>query len=185
VRTISMIASGICLAIWANSAQPGEPAAKPADAKVRIGVYDSRAIVVAFVGTDAWKNSVGKELADKKAENDKAKSEGNQKRVAELEAWGKAQQARLHKQGFSTAPVDDILKHIKNKMPEIAKSAGVGPIVSKWDTETLAKYKSAEQVDITMALVDAFQPTKERRQIAADIQKHKPIPLKEAEDLKD
>jgi hypothetical protein len=70
-----------------------------------------------------------------------------QENRAELDAWGKALQIQLHKQGFSTAPVDDFLKHIKDKMPEIAKSAGVGPIVSKWDKETLAKYKSAEQVD--------------------------------------
>ena len=117
--------------------------------------------------------------------NDKAKAEGNQTRVAELEAWGKALQIRLHKQGFSTAPVDDILKHIKDKMPEIAKSAGVGPIVSKWDKETLAKYKSAEQVDITMALVDAFHPTEGQLKAAIDIQKKTPISLKEAENIND
>jgi hypothetical protein len=180
-----MITSVIWLSLWAASALPAEPPAKPAEAKVRVGVYDSRAVAVAFVGSDAWRTSTGKELAGKKAEYDKAKAEGNHKRVAELEAWGKAQQVRLHQQGFSTAPVDDILKHIKDKIPEIAKSAGVGPIVSKWDAETLAKYKSAEQVDITTALVDAFHPTKERRQVALDIQKHKPISVKEAENLKD
>ena len=127
-----MMAAALCLVLWATRALAGEPAAKPADAKVRIGVYDSRAIVVAFFGSEAFKASDGKELADKKAEYDKAKAEGNQARVAELEAWGKALQIRLHKQGFSTAPVDDILKHVKDKMPEIAKSAGVGRLTVAW-----------------------------------------------------
>ncbi len=185
MTTARTMAAALCLVMRAALALAGEPAAKPADAKVRIGVYDSRAIVVAFFGSEVFKAFDGKELADKKAEYDKAKAEGNQTRVAELEAWGKALQIRLHKQGFSTAPVDDILKHIKDKMPEIAKSAGVGPIVSKWDKETLAKYESAERVDITMALVDAFRPTEGQRKAAIDIQKKTPISLKEAENIND
>ena len=185
MTTARMMAAALCLVLWATPALAGEPAAKPADAKVRIGVYDSRAIVVAFFGSEAFKASDGKELADKKAEYDKAKAEGNQARVAELEAWGKALQIRLHKQGFSTAPVDDILKHVKDKMPEIAKSAGVGPIVSKWDKATLAKYMSAEQVDITMALINAFHPTEGQLKAAIDIQKKTPISLKEAENIND
>ena len=60
-----------------------------------------------------------------------------------------------------------------------------GPIVSKWDKESLAKYKSAEQVDITMALVDAFHPTEGQLKTAIDIQKKTPISLKEAENIND
>ena len=185
MKTVGMMVSVACLSLWATSALAGEPGAKPANAKVRIGVYDSRAIAVAFVGSDAWKASLGKQLADMKAEYDKAKAEGNRKRVAELEAAGKAQQVLLHKQGFSTAPVEDILEHIKDKMPGIAKSAGVGPMVSKWDKATLAKYESAERVDITMALVDALHPAKQQRKWAIDIQKKTPISLAEAENIKD
>jgi hypothetical protein len=36
-----------------------------------------------------------------------------------------------------------------------------------------------------LRLVDAFHPTKKQRQVAIDIQEHKPISLKEAENLKD
>ena len=176
---------GVCRRPWDVVTPEGEPAAKPAGAETRIGVYDSRAIAVAFVGSAAYRASSGKQLADMKAEYDKAKAEGNQKRVAELEKQGKAQQVLLHKQGFSTAPVDDILKHIKDKMPEIAKAAGVGPIVSKWDKDALAKYKSAELVDVTMALVNAFRPNERQRKSAIDIQKHPPISLEEAEKIDD
>lgn len=185
MKTAGTMALVACLSMWSVCSMAEEPAAKPDDAKVRIGVYDSRAVVVAFVGSDAYKASRGKLLGEMKKERDKAKAEGNQKRVEELEAQGKAQQVLLHKQGFSTAPVDDILKHIADKMPEIAKSAGVGPIVSKWDEAALAKYKSAEKVDVTMALVDAFRPNERQRKSAVEIQKHKPITLEQAENIKD
>ncbi len=75
--------------------------------------------------------------------------------------------------------------HIKDQMPEIAKAADVGLIVSKWDKDTLARYKSAELVDVTMALVDAFQPNDRQRQSAIEIQKHEPIPLDKAGKLDD
>ena len=53
------------------------------------------------------------------AEYKKAKAKGNSKRVEELKAWGEVQQVLLHKQAFSTAPVDDILAHISDQLPAI------------------------------------------------------------------
>lgn len=172
---------GLCVV----AAMAEEPVATTSETKLRVGVYDSRAIAVAFIGSQAYNNSDGKKMAEMMAEHKKAKAEGNKKRVAELEAWGKAQQVLLHKQGFSTAPVDDILSHINDKMPEIAKTAGVGPIVSKWDKQALAKYESAELVDVTMALVDAFNPNERQRKSAIEIQKHTPISLDKAGKIDD
>jgi hypothetical protein len=151
----------------------------------KIGIYDSRAIVVAFVGSQVYKDSDGKKMLEMQAEYNKAKSAGDLKGAAELEAWGKAQQVLLHKQGFSTTPVDDILVHIKDQIPEIAKAAGVDLIISKWDKETLAKHKSAELVDITIALVKAFHPTERQMKASIEIQKHDPIPLSQAENIND
>jgi hypothetical protein len=168
------------VSVFCATALAQEPAAK-----VRVGIYDSRAIAVAFGGSEAFQASTGKQLAALRAEYNEAKAAGNQKRVAELEAQGKAQQVLLHKQGFSTAPVDDILDHIKDKIPGIAKAAGVGPIVSKWDKDALAKYKSAELVDVTMPLVNAFHPIERQLKFAIEIQKQPPISLEEAEKLAD
>jgi len=156
-------------------------ALSPATPKERIGVYDSRAIAVAFVGSPAYNASRGKKLAEMKAAHDKAKAEGGHKRVAELEAWGKAQQALLHRQAFSTAPVDGILVQIKDRLPAIKKEAGVSVLVSKWDKDTLATHLSAERIDVTTALIDAFDPTERQRKSAIEIQKRKPIPLDRAE----
>ncbi|HEY1207486.1 MAG: hypothetical protein ABSH46_05505 [Bryobacteraceae bacterium] len=170
----------VMVSVFCATALAQEPAAK-----VRVGIYDSRAIAVAFGGSEAFQASTGKQLAALRAEYNEAKAAGNQKRVAELEAQGKAQQVLLHKQGFSTAPVDDILDHIKDKIPGIAKAAGVGPIVSKWDKDALAKYKSAELVDVTMPLVNAFHPIERQLKFAIEIQKQPPISLEEAEKLAD
>jgi hypothetical protein len=181
MKAIEIIVSAACLSLCAASAPAQEPA-NSSGAKVRVGVYDSRAIAVAFGDSEAWQASTGKQLA-MRAEYNAAKAAGNQKRVAELEAQGKAQQTLVHKQGFSTAPVDDILKNIQDKLPEIAKAAGVSAIVSKWDKDALAKYQSAELVDITMPLVNAFHPTERQLKFAIDIQKQAPISLEEAEKM--
>jgi hypothetical protein len=153
----------------------------PEDVKNRIGVYDSRAIAIAFAGTkpfNQWWGSLQSEL-------EQAKAADNQKRVEELEAEAVARQQLMHMQAFSTAPVDDILEHIKDSLPEIKQKAGVTTLVSKWDQEALARYPSAELVDVTMMLVDALHPNEQQRKHAIEIQKQAPIPLDEAEKIKD
>jgi len=154
---------------------------KAEDAIERIGVYDSRSIAVAWAGTASYNNS----LSSLQAEWQAAKDAGDQDRVAELEAEAEAQQRLLHLQAFSTAPVDEILAHIEDSVAEIMQQAGVTLLVSKWDAETLAKYPSAEQVDVTMRLVDALQPNERQRQTAISIQESEPIPLEEAEKIRD
>jgi hypothetical protein len=151
------------------------------DEEVRIGVYDSRSVAITWPGTQSFLQS----MASLRAEYQKAKDAGDQKRVAELEAEGEARQQLLHMQAFSTAPVDDILAHIEDSLPGIKESAGVTMLVSRWDKETLAKYPSAELVDVTMMLVDAFQPTELQRQRAVEIQETEPISLEDAQKIKD
>jgi hypothetical protein len=147
----------------------------------RIGVYDSRSIAVAWAGTEAHNNL----LKSLQAEYNQAKAAGDQKRVEQVEAEAEAQQRLLHLQAFSTTPVGDILAHIEDGLDEIKQEAGVTLLVSKWDTETMARYPSAEQIDVTMMLVDALHPNERQRQIAIDIQGHEPIPLDQAEQIKD
>jgi hypothetical protein len=149
--------------------------------RVRVGTYDSRSVAVAFAGSapfNQWMSGLT-------AEHERAKAAGDQTRVAELEAEGQARQRSLHQQGFSTAPVDDILARIKDKLPAIRAKAGVEALVSEWDAAGLAKHRDAERVDVTMALIDAFNPSERQRKSAIEIRKHKPIPLKQAADIDD
>jgi len=143
----------------------------------RIGVYDSRAVVVSYTGSDIFIAIV----QEGRAKFEAAKAAGDEELAAELNQEGKMLQQRLHQQGFSTAPIDDVLEHIKDNIPGIMEKHAVGAIVSKWDEETLARYADAERVDVTMDLVDAFNPNERQRGYAEAIQEKDPIPLEELE----
>jgi hypothetical protein len=147
----------------------------------RIGVYDSRAVAVAYAGSPAHEKQLKQLQADHRA----AKTAGDMSAVARLEAEGKARQQKAHKQAFSTAPVDDILKEIQPAVQEIQKKAGVTALISKWDAAELKRHAGAERVDVTAQLVDALQPNERQRKSALDIQKHEPISLEQAENIKD
>ncbi len=173
------IISALIVAIGLAQASLAQNAA--AKTQVRIGVYDSRAIAVAFSGSPVHE----KQLQQLMIEHKKAKEAGEVDKVAKLEAEGKARQARAHQQAFSTAPVDDLLLYVADALPEIRKGADVTMILSKWDKAGLRQHAGAQTVDVTMELVDAFQPTPRQRRSAIEIQKHKPIPLGQAEKIKD
>lgn len=147
----------------------------------RIGIYDSRSIAVAFAGSAAQE----RELRELKAAHQKARTAGDRKEMARLESEGKAMQQKAHQQAFSTAPVDDLLAHITNALPDIQKAARVTALISKWDETELKKHPGAETVDVTVPLIDAFHPSERQRKHALDIQKQKPISLKQAGRIKD
>lgn len=161
--------------------QPSLAQDKALKTQERIGVYDSRSIAVAFAGSPVF----GKQLQQLRAEGEKAKEAGEPDKLAKLKADGNARQEKMHKQGFSTAPVDDLLLYVTNALPEIRKGVGVTIIISKWDEVGLKKHAGAEKVDVTMKLVDAFQPNERSRKSAMEIQKHKPIPIEQTERIKD
>jgi hypothetical protein len=161
------LASAACGILWLL-ARPvwGQPVAAPQ----RIGVYDSRAVAVAYGGS-AFKDQ---RLQALKAQHQQAQQAGDTAAMARLQAEGRAWQAQLHQQAFGTAPVDDILLHIAAELPAIQQAAGVTRLVSKWDRAELDKAAPAEQVDLTMALVDALHPTAKQRKYAQDIQAQPP-----------
>lgn len=149
--------------------------------KERIGVYDSRAIAVAFAGSAAHE----RQLKELRAAHEKARDSGDTKEMARLESIGKEWQKKAHQQAFSTAPVDDLLAHITNALPGIRRTNNVSVIISKWDEIELKMHPRDEIVDVTEFMVDAFHPTERQRRSALEIRKHKPISLKQAGNLKD
>jgi hypothetical protein len=143
----------------------------------KIGVYDSRAVAIAWVGTEEFKQS----LNSLKKQSEQAKAAGDRERAAALEKEGAAMQERLHAQGFSTAPVDDILAHFQDQLAQIRVATGATALVSKWDDAALAKHAGAEQLDVTEKLVDALHPNDQQRKTALGIVKSKPVPLAEVQ----
>jgi len=137
---------------------------------VRLGLYDSRAVAIAYAGSP----HLAKTMQELKARHRKAKEAGDAMEVSRLESEGAALQRRLHDQGFGTAPVDDLLGLIADRLPAIREEAGVTAFVSKWDREALAKHRGTPTRDVTMRLVDAFGPSAKARRNAVEIQSRRP-----------
>lgn len=154
----------------ACAAAPATAPAAPSANKVRIGTYDSRAVAVAFARSDLWKQ----QLAPKMDEQRQAKAAGDQKKLDELEAWGAAQQRRLHRQGFSNEPVDNILKLIADELPQVAQDSRVIAIVRQADWRDDGQ---VELIDVTDRLVQCFNPDEKTQKIIADLRNRPPVDL--------
>jgi NAD(P)H-dependent flavin oxidoreductase YrpB (nitropropane dioxygenase family) len=144
--------------------------------KMRIGVYDSRAIAIAYGNSAEFEQS----LKSVRAEYSKAKEEKNDKRMKEIDARMKLQQRRMHEQGFSTGSVADCMAKIKDSLPGVAKKAGVQVIVSRWELN----YQSpeVEVVDVTDDLVALFHPSEKVLGWLKDAKNHPPLPMEEITD---
>ena len=136
---------------------------------LRVGVYDSRAVAVAY----AHSKMNDDVMKAKMAEREQAKADGDQAKLEELEAWGKAQQARRHLQGFGTAPVTDILVYMKDKLPEIAAKAGVDVIVSKWQIDY--QHPDIDVVDVTLEIIQPFEPKEQALKWIEQLKAHPPL----------
>ncbi len=150
-------------------AQPATPDTDAGSADVRIGVYDSRAIAVAYAASSF--NPVG----DRMREYEDARAAGDDRRVRELEAWGERHQRQLHRQGFATVPVTDLLGHVKKQLPEVARAADVVAIARACDYIA----PDVEAVDVTDALVQLYNPSAKTLKTIAQLRKQSPVSLDE------
>ena len=183
---IAVLLSGlpVCTTL---EAQPSEQSIS--GSKVRVGTFDSRCLAMGYYRSEMFKSRMRRI----KAEYEKAKATGDQKRVEEMEArsasgiwpdmgWPQnpAQGEMIHKQGFSTWPVDNILERIKAKIPEIAKQADVDVIISKWDITY--QRSGIELVDVTPLLVELLVDDEKSLEDALKIRKMRPIPREQLMD---
>lgn len=163
----------------------GETVARAAEeavtnmAPVRVGIYDSRAVAYAWFSSEPVQHKLQEQMAAARA----AQQAGDTARFQELATTLRQTQDRIHRQGFSTAPVDDALAAIKDRILGIEKEADVSVLVSKWDAAALKKYPNAEPVDVTAQLVREFKPTEKQLKVIADLQKQKPLPLEKCDEL--
>ena len=141
---------------------------------VVVGTYDSRAVAVAYAQSDAFGAYIVAQQADVAQVLERAKTAGDENFVTELEGLGPAMQKRLHEQGFGSAPVDDILARIEDKLPEIAERAGVDVIVSKW---TLTyRDPAAKFVDVTGLIAAEFDPDERTLKMIESLAGTEPVP---------
>lgn len=122
------------------------PRQQPEVTKVRLGVYDSRGVAIAWAGSDF--NTIGEKMKQYEA----AKAAGNDAEVKRLEEWGQMQQRLLHFQGFGHYPVEDYLVAINDRLPQLMKERDLIAIV--WAPN--ATTEAVETVDVTVDLMKLF-----------------------------
>ncbi len=142
---------------------------------LRVGVYDSRAIPMAYTHSEYGKDFMPKLSREKR----EAELKGDIKKAQELGEELHQQGLKKHKQVFSTAPVQDLLKVIEKKIPEVAKQTGVDLIVSKWQVDYLAS--DAEVVDVTLEMAQAFEPYPSAIEAIKRLIKKEPLTEEEVE----
>lgn len=149
-------------------------AAADAPRKLRVGIYDSRAISIAYASSKY--NPVAEKMKELKA----AEAAHDTTRVAELKAWGESLQQKLHWQGFGRYPVDDLLACIQPELPRIAREADVDVIAATVEFAA----PGVEVVDITNRLVEPYHPPERAKKWIADL-KHVPrVPFETLDKMK-
>ncbi len=144
--------------------------------QLRIGVYDSRAVAIAYANSAEFQQS----LKSVRTEYNKARDEKNDQQMKAIEARMKLSQRRAHEQGFSTGSVAGILAIIKDSLPAVAKQAGVQMIVSKWELNY--QTPAVEVVDVTDDLVALFHPSEKVSGWVKGLKQRAPIPIEQITD---
>jgi hypothetical protein len=169
-----LVVLGMCLTTATLAVCSGPAAAeKAANSPMRIGVYDSRGVAIAYARSPEF----GESMARLRADYEQAKAKGDSAQVKKLGQEGPWMQVRLHQRGFSTAGVGDLLAKVDDALPGVAREAGVVLIVSKW--EMPYQDASVEVVDVTLPIAKLFKADEQTLKILGELKDQKPIPFDE------
>jgi hypothetical protein len=142
-------------------------------AVIKIGTYDSRIVTFAWSRSDFFKQHQMKWGQ----QNDSATKANDSARIKELGVQAMSYQHLLHQMVFSNGSAGCITVLIKDKLPELARTAGVTVILSKWELNY--SDPSIELVDLTSQVAQLFQPKENIDKMAADISGQPPVPIDE------
>jgi len=132
---------------------------------IRIGVFDSRAVAVAYYNSDFSNNKqIFQSLATQMQE---AKSKDDKVAIAKIEREAKLRQAIMHEQGFGTGSVINITETVKDKLTQLANDENLSAIVSKW--EISFSNNNVELIDITEKIVHFFDPDDQMKDMVKEI----------------
>ena len=180
MKTNILILLAVCLcagaAVGAAETPTVQPTTPPA---ARVGTYDSRVVAFAYFWSAPQQQMAKERMAAAKT----AKATGDQATYAAIAQEMKERQSRSHLQVFSTAPVDDAMAALRERLPQLAAQAGVGEFVSKWDEAALQKYPEDARVDVTDLLVQEFKLPEPQQKMLEGIKRATPLPLDEARRL--
>ncbi|MFZ4522970.1 MAG: hypothetical protein ACOYNC_14770 [Bacteroidales bacterium] len=167
---LSVVLSAIVLF---SAVGPTPVMAQKKQTAVKIGTYDSRIVTFAWSRSELLKQH----MVRINQQVDSAEKANDTARVKELTVGIISYQHLLHQMVFSNGSVALLMDGIRDKLPELAKTAGVSLILSKW--EVSFSDPSFELVDLTAKVAALFQPKESIDQMSAEISKQPPVPLDE------
>ena len=177
--SVALVMAFAATSAYAQSAAP--PAGQAPAQQLRIGVYNSRAVAIAFLRSAGQSAVRSQQIQDLQRQLKEAEAAKDTKKADEIKARGANMQTIAHMQGFSNAPVDDAIEVIKDRLSAIAKDAGVNVIVAAMDYQG----PDVQIVDVTDKIVAEFKPDAQTQKIVAAMKNQKPITLLEALSIKD
>jgi hypothetical protein len=140
-----------------------------ANAKEKIGVFDSRAVAIWNFNTDEFR----KEMKDVSTKYEEAKKKKDTAEMKRFETRMPLMQRVLHDKGFGRGSVAEILEKNQAKLKTLAKSEKLIAIVSKW--ELLFTEDNYEVVDITVPLLKALGANDNTIKMYDEMKKQEPI----------
>ena len=147
--------------------------AQKTKAAMKIGTYDSRIVTFAWSRSDYFKQR----LIKINRQSDSATKAHDTARVKELSIGAMSYQHLLHLTVFSNGSIGFVMAIVKDKLTELAKTAGVSIILSKWELNF--SDPSIEIVDLTSQVAQLFHPKENIDQMSKDISAQQPIPIDE------
>jgi hypothetical protein len=146
---------------------------RPQDQPVKIGVYDSRMVALAWSRSEDFQ----KHMASFMQAGDSASQAKNNRKGKEMACHAISYQHLLHQMVFGSGSIAGIMENIRKELPELAKREGVSMILSKYELPYVDP--SVEQIDLTDEVTRLFKPLESIDQMTADMKKVEPMPLEE------
>jgi Skp family chaperone for outer membrane proteins len=137
--------------------------------KIRIGIYDSRAVYVGLFQGGEFQPTM-KALRD---DFNQAKEKGDTIKLKKLEEKGQLMQRIAHDKGFGRGSIADILEKKNLDFKSIAEKEKLSVILSKWEVNFSSP--DVELVDITMQLLDLIKANDNVKKMAKEMDQNKPI----------
>ena len=142
-----------------------------AQTKLRIGVFDSRAVAIVFYQSKF--SNVKENFGALRTKMKEAKEKDDKDAIKKIEREATLRQAMMHQQGFGDGSVNGITETVKDKMAELAKTENLSAIVSKW--ELVFSGADFELVDVTAQVVDFFEPDEKMKETTKEVLQSEPI----------
>jgi hypothetical protein len=173
-RSVSLFSKGALAFLFMFLSLSSHPLSAQTKTEIqKIGVYDSRVITFAWSRSSFFRDHQVKFAH----QSDSAEKARDTARIRELSVHAVSYQHLLHQMVFSSGSVSAVIDLVRDKLPDVAKAAGVIMIVSKYELNY--KDPSVEVVDLTGQIAQLFKPAENIDKMAGEISKSEPVPLED------